>query len=155
MVWILVAVAAAILIFVVVQNQRRPVAAVGGGLTVRFPGDGDYETDIVGESNYQTDLEAICGGRSKESHEFECEAMLRREPDNPYDPNAVCVWVQDRRVGYLARPLAAAFSQMAAARGVTAVVCDALIVGGWRDAKGESHFGVKLDLVEDDLDDEG
>lgn len=29
-------------------------------------------------------------------------ALLIREPDNAFDPNAIMVWVDDRHVGYLA-----------------------------------------------------
>ena len=31
---------------------------------------------------------------------------LKREPDNPYDPNAIGVWFLDDRLGYLPTPVA-------------------------------------------------
>lgn len=58
---------------------------------------------VVGESNYQPALRAICGTKVGEAVRFECFAALVPEPDNPYDSNAVRVEIQGKLVGYLSR----------------------------------------------------
>lgn len=67
------------------------------------PGDGSYQFQVVGESHYQTDLEHIVGGRTQNSASYRCVGILTPEPDNPYDPQAVYVSVDGRKVGYLSR----------------------------------------------------
>lgn len=93
---------------------------------------------VRGESHYQDALSDLCGGKIEGGHKFACEADLVPEPDNPHDPNAVAVFIQGRKVGYLPRQSARRF-------GKAAKRCPAQIVGGWRDASGEGHFGVELD----------
>ena len=157
-VFLLVASAAAILI--IVLACRTPLAAPQAApqrsfelALGDFPSDGDYETEVVGESHYQDALETICGGRTEQGHELECEATLKLEPDNAHDANAVGVWIEGRQVGYLARGFAVSVSAAARRHGVSEIFCDALVVGGWSGAKDDGHFGVKLDLQEDDLED--
>ena len=43
------------------------------------------------------------GGSSNDRVRLEVYAVLVAEPDNPYDANAVSVWIQGLRVGYLSR----------------------------------------------------
>lgn len=66
-------------------------------------GPGTYSVDIVGESNYQSELEQICGGRTDESQEMIVEAVLIHEDDNPYDKKAIRVDIRGKTVGYLSR----------------------------------------------------
>lgn len=50
---------------------------------------------------------SIVGMNFQKSEEFlknlepGCPAVLVREPANPHDPNAVAVWVQGRKIGYV------------------------------------------------------
>eukprot|EP00873_Tetraselmis_striata_P031941 jgi/Tetstr1/452205/TSEL_039241.t1 len=76
-------------------------------------GDGSFEFDIVGESHYQDALDAICGGKCEEGHELECVALLRREPHNKHDPNAIDVMINGRKVDHLSRTDARAISELA------------------------------------------
>jgi hypothetical protein len=64
---------------------------------------GGRTVDVVGESHYQEALELITGGKTEEAHDLEKWASLIREPDNPYDRNAVAVYIDGRKVGYLSR----------------------------------------------------
>lgn len=110
---------------------------------VRIEGEGKFDFDIVGESYYQDALSRICGGKREDGHEHYCTAHLVAEPDNPYDRNAVAVYIEGHKVGHI--PRAAAPRMAKSLRGQTAAV-DAVIVGGWRRADDEGSFGVKLDI---------
>ena len=100
------------------------------------------------ESHYQADLERIVGGRTAESATFKCIGILIPEPDNPYDPHAVCVSVDGCRVAYLSRDWAAKFNAALLSSGYTRASCKAMIVGGWdRGEDYRGHFGMKLDIA--------
>lgn len=114
-----------------------------------LPGPGNYDFDIVGESNYQDALEEICGGKSEESAEHYTEAVLYLEDDNQYDSKAVRVDIDDHTVGYLSRNNARAYRKQLKSMGHENLICTckAVIVGGWKRSKSdEGNFGVKLDL---------
>jgi hypothetical protein len=67
--------------------------------------EGREDLEVVGEASYQDNLWRIIrerrspDGRVRE----EVYAVLAAEPDNPYDANAVAVWIQGLKVGYLSR----------------------------------------------------
>ena len=85
--------------------------------------------NVAGESHYQDALREIAGGA--EEVRLEREAVLLPEPDNPYDPKAVQVLIEDRLVGYLPRAAAAAYrAQVAeiAGRG-REPRCEAMVAG--------------------------
>lgn len=114
---------------------------------------GGLEVGVVGESHYQDALTAIVGGKRSESVRIPTHAILVPEPDNPYDPNAVAVYIDGRKVGHLPRPAAQAFApvgqRLAEQRQVGA--CSAIITGGWDRGDGDTgHFGVTLDLAHPD-----
>lgn len=116
---------------------------------VRLTGNGDYELDAVGESNYQKALLKIIGGKTEEGHHMEVEAILIQDDCNPYDNKAIAVSIEGEIVGYLSREHARQFRKLMAEAGGarSPAVCDALIVGGWNRGGGdEGHFGVRLDL---------
>ena len=69
-------------------------------------GDGEFGFAVVGESNYQRELEQIVGGKSEDSCEEYVDALLVPEPTNPHDPSAVYVEIAGRKVGYLATHIA-------------------------------------------------
>lgn len=119
------------------------------GRSFAIVGDGTYDFEVVGEASYQAALDHICGGRTDEGHEMECTAVLTEEPTNRFDPNAVMVTVDNRKVGYLSRREAVAYRKALAASGLAGlpVHVEAVIVGGWdRGSRGEGHYGVKLDM---------
>ncbi|MFN3582930.1 HIRAN domain-containing protein [Phenylobacterium sp.] len=116
-------------------------------------GHGDFDQPVVGEAHYQAALDAICGGKCEEGHELEVVAELVPEPSNPHDANAVAVFIGGRKVGYLPRDIAYAWSEGLRNRGSAGrrYSCDAMIVGGWRRTKrsgqlDEGSYGVRLDL---------
>lgn len=106
---------------------------------------GKFSMDAVGESNYQPALEEICGGHSRSGHEFETDALIIREPQNPYDENAVMVAIDGKTVGYLTRQQAIRVGRQMDHDGIEKAVCRAKIVGGWRtNQHDEGCFGVRL-----------
>lgn len=145
MVWFLVG-AACIIAFVFIASKRA--TGIGRADNVKsnyvIAGDGNYDFDIVGESNYQDALERVAG-RSDESAEYYCTAQLVPEPKNPHDNRAIRVDIDGQPVGYISRSETIDFHRVL--RGRPASV-DAIIVGGWeRGKRGRGHFGVKLDIA--------
>jgi Protein of unknown function (DUF4236) len=110
-------------------------------------GDGGYQFEVVGESHYQAELERIVGGRTEDSARYQCVAILTPEPDNPYDPHAVCLSINGEKVAHLSRDWAAKFNAALAANGYAQAACNALIVGGWERGGDRGHFGIKLDIA--------
>ncbi len=106
---------------------------------------GSYPMKAVGESHYQTALLSICRGYRRDSQEVECDAEIRREPSNPFDTNAVAVWIDGRQVGYLSADDAVRVAAQMDAEGVVLSACGAKIKGGWRTNQYDAgHFGVRL-----------
>lgn len=129
----------------------------GGTTTVQTAGNiqgpGDFACEVVGESNYQHHLEQIAGGRSDESARLSKQAILVLEDDNAHDKNAVCVFIDGLRVGYLSRDMAKSYRRRLKQQSlpIAHYRCDALIVGGWDRGGGDvGHFGVRLDLPIED-----
>ena len=112
-----------------------------------------FETEVVGESNYQPALEVICGGRKARSAEFYCEAALVLENSNPHDNKAVRIDINGKTVGYLSRRLAREYRQRLVEAGHPNLsgICKAVIRGGRDKGNGElTYFGVWLDLPNDE-----
>ena len=67
--------------------------------------EGRENLEVVGEASYQDNLWRIVGGRRSPDGRVREDvfAVLAAEPDNPYDANAVAVWIQGLKVGYLSR----------------------------------------------------
>lgn len=112
-------------------------------------GDETFPLAVVGESKYQENLEAVCGGRTEEGVNRLVSARLILEDSNPYDRDAVRVEVSGRTVGYLNRQDAKAYRQYLQKTGAARAigVCNAQIRGGWkRGEDDQGNFGVRLDL---------
>ena len=68
---------------------------------------------------------------------------------NPYDPNAVGVFIDSQLVGYVPRDVAPHIrtEMMRLSPDERPVTCDAKIVGGWDRGDGdEGHYGIRLSL---------
>jgi HIRAN domain len=111
----------------------------------RLVGDGQFGFQVVGESHHQTEIEQIVGGSAREGAHFRCTAILRPEPSNPYDPNAVEVLILNRQVGYIPAFQA---PEMCAVLCGSPAECDATIQGGWHRGTGDTgFFGVRLNII--------
>lgn len=110
-------------------GQSQPSTARPGLVELFL--EGDEIVDAVGESHYQPALLRACGARHGEDVQFPCRARLVPEPENPYDANAVAVYVNGARVAHLARAEAARWQPILlplAERGEVAT-CEAMIAG--------------------------
>lgn len=64
---------------------------------------GEPRFDVVGENWHEAAIANALGGKPALNQEVEAyvTAELVPEPDNPHDPNAICVRIDGRTVGYL------------------------------------------------------
>lgn len=114
----------------------------------KITGEGYFDFDIVGEQSYQGVLGQIAGPKTEDGVEFVCEAVVKPEPENPHDSNAVAVYIRGQKVGYLSRTEAKAWVAALSRNGLSGqpFLVDAMIVGGWRRPGSEGNYGVKLDI---------
>lgn len=109
---------------------------------------GDEDLEVVGESNYQPALWAICGERLGEKVRCPITAVLVPEPQSAYDPNAIAVVISGQIVGYLDRQTAGRYiqplHQQMASHGAY-IGLTGVIVGGGHRADGPGRLGVWLD----------
>ena len=77
------------------------------------------------------------------------DVYKRQEPDNPYDPFAVKVVIDDVIVGHLDAARARQWSEdLFAASGIRGIAAYARIVGGFERADGTlAMLGVRLDIA--------
>ena len=113
-------------------------------------GDGRSGMKVAGTSYHQSEIEALAGGRTSELAHVKCAALLLPEPTNPYDPNAVAVFIvthgRKTGIGYLQHDIAPLFNRCLLENGYSAGACNAVIVGGWHNKNGDDgYFGVRLD----------
>jgi hypothetical protein len=112
--------------------------------------DGRENLEVVGEASYQDNLWRVVGGHgaSNDRVRLEVYAVLVAETDNPYDANAISVWIQGLRVGYLSREDARRYRPGLLAlerkHGKPIALAGAIVGGGMR-ADGPGRLGVFFD----------
>ena len=122
------------------SGQGRP-AWMRDGMTVKLYG-GATDLEVVGEARRQPELRRLAGvsrGRVRVAQ----HAILVPESGNPYDENAVGVWIGGLMIGRLSRDDAAALRPgivRLVQRTGKAVALDAVIVGG--GARGDGEEGL-------------
>jgi hypothetical protein len=129
-------------------DEVRDVLAPGGDIQ-----------EVVGSAPFQEALAAIIGTEPGAAGDVEKWAHLIPEPENPWDRNAVAVYIDARKVGYLQRETSPAYAAIlgrlwAGSRG--RAVCRAVVSGGWRQVQSQvgsvttvddAQFGVRLALA--------
>lgn len=129
------------------SSTLTPPPAASPGARVLLTGSGEFEVSAVGESNYVAALLRAAGG-SRDDEEIEADVNVRlvREPQNPYDPNAVAVVSeQGRKLAYLCREDAEDYAEaLDELGGERELWCRARIGGG--RSSGHWRIGVTLDL---------
>lgn len=95
--------------------ERRPDWLVDGLAVELF--EGSQILEVVGESNYQDGLDQVVRSLAKKEHyghrgdsnsvRVPVHGVLVAETNNPYDANAISVWVSGLKAGYLSRDTAA------------------------------------------------
>lgn len=143
-------------------SQKLVVTEEKGGLLtwlfgkktfLTLHGNGRYDQEVVGESNYQSALKKIAGGYTKEKHKDKVKAVLICEDDNEHDDKAVQVTISCKTVGYLCREDARTYRKKLKKIGYgrSYVVCDAIICGGQKlGLFNKTFFGVWLDISLDE-----
>jgi hypothetical protein len=114
---------------------------------------GDFDQPIVGESKYQSQLNAIVGERNPKGVRIKKTAVISLDDDNQYDKKAVCVDIENKTVGYLSREDARLFRKHIKSQGIKGFEwrVDALIIGGKLRNNEWLSYGVVLDLsIEED-----
>ena len=114
----------------------------------RFLLEGHETLEVVGESHYQDALWRLVGGNNGERVRYDVQAVLEPEPTNPYDANAVRVFVDAHLVGYLSREDAVVYLPGLRAlieRFGCAIGLGGVIVGGGLRPDGPGMLGVFLD----------
>ena len=103
---------------------------------------------VVGEGSYQDSIERVSGGKTEDGPaNAEHTAILKREPSNPYDRNAISVSIEGETVGYLSRENALLYREVIewADAHDRRVACIATLIGGWDRGDGDTgSFGVTL-----------
>jgi hypothetical protein len=93
---------------------------------------------VVGTSFHQDELEVIAGGRNfAGTRRRLLTVTLIREPDNPYDENAVRVDAAGVAVGHLSREDAPLFHPIIQHLAANAATCRAELIGGWDQGRGD------------------
>ena len=108
-----------------------------------------FSTKIVGTSFCQENLIRVCGPKRLESVEIEMPAELVLENDNPADVNAVAVFVNDLKVGYLPKREAMIHRILIHGSDYSKdrLICIGKINGGWDNGYGNcGHYGVTVEL---------
>jgi hypothetical protein len=112
--------------------------------------EGREDLEVVGEASYQDNLWRIVGGRRAPAGRVreEVYAVLAAEPDNPYDANAVAVWIHGLKVGYLSREDAERYRPGLLAleqEHGRSIALAGVIAGGGMRADGPGRLGVFLE----------
>jgi hypothetical protein len=112
--------------------------------------EGREDLAVVGEASYQDNLWRVVGGRNSPDDRVRVDvyAVLVAETHNPYDANAVSVWVQGLKVGYLSRDDAGRYRPGLLAleqQHGKPIALAGVIVGGGMRADGPGRLGVFLD----------
>jgi hypothetical protein len=124
-------------------DKTRNAALRPDSVTANAVFGGSEPLEVVGESFYQEALKTIAG-RTNEHVRIPVIATLMCEVDNPYDANAISVWVAGLQVGHLSRDDAAKFRpgllKLQQQVG-TEIALPGVVVGG---GKGHPSYGVFL-----------
>lgn len=117
--------------------------------TYSWPDLEHFDTEIVGESNYQSAIQKIAGIHGDDGPKVICTAHLIPEDYNPHDNKAVRVAISGSTVGYLSRDDARSFRRRLGAKKLTGQVtsCKATLSGGFAMKDGtKASYGVMLDI---------
>ena len=128
--------------------DERPAWMVGGARAALL--DGHETLEVVGESRYQDNLWRLVDGQTDPAERVRVEiiAVLVTEPDNPYDANAVGVWIDGLKVGHLSRNDARLYQPGLLAleeKHGTPIALSGVIAGGGMREDGIGRLGVFLE----------
>jgi hypothetical protein len=105
----------------------------------------EYTFDVVGESFQRDHLVALIKKQNlTDAGELYTTATLKLESDNPFDPTAVMVIVEDLQVGYIPKPFSPAMTDYIKAKGGKSLQVPARV--GWDKDSPQPAVGVRLKM---------
>ena len=105
----------------------------------------EYTFDVVGESFQRDHLVALIKKHNLvDAGELYTTATLKLESDNPFDPTAVMVIVEDLQVGYIPKPFSAEMTDYIKAKGGKTLQVPARV--GWDKDSPQPAVGVRLKM---------
>ena len=127
---------------------KKPVAVtpIQSATTEQQEGnEEDYTFDVVGES-FQRDhlVQLIKMHDLPDSGELYTTATLKLESDNPFDPTAVMVIIEDLQVGYIPKPFSLEMTDYIKAKGGKTLQVPARV--GWDRDSPQPLVGVRLKM---------
>jgi hypothetical protein len=131
------------------ETRSEPTKKPRQAGDTKWPGKGNFDFAIVGESHYQDALKRLAGNHGDRSPDIEATASLIPESSNPYDKNAIRVELNGATVGYFSREDAPRFRRRLGGKGLTGSTtsCQAIINGGYKKRDGtRASYGVQLDI---------
>jgi hypothetical protein len=134
--------------------DERPAWMVNGARAALL--DSRENLEVVGESRYQDNLWRLVDGQTDPTERVRVEiiAVLVAEPDNPYDANAVGVWIDGLKVGHLSRNDARLYRPGLLAleeKHGTPIALSGVIAGGGMREDGIGRLGVFLEHIPEDF----
>jgi hypothetical protein len=106
--------------------------------------------EVVGESYCQDVLWELVGGNSGQRVRVEVIGTLNPQPDNKYDPNAIAVHIENSKVGFVAKELAAEIieelNDLIKTNGGKVIGLRGVIAGGGDRDDGPGMLGVFLEF---------
>jgi hypothetical protein len=137
----------------VARHEERP-EWMRNGVEVAVLG-GAEDLEVVGESHYQDNLWRLVGARPHDERVIQdIYAVLVAEDHNPYDPDAVGVWVNGLKVGYFSREDARRYRPGLLAQQQThskPIALAGVIAGGGMRSDGPGMLGVFLNHDPEDF----
>jgi hypothetical protein len=130
------------------RRDERPAWMVDGMEVTLL--DGHEDLEVVGESHYQENLWRLVGPHRRGDDDWvrsPIYALLVPEDDNPYDGNAIAVWVEGLKAGYLSRGSAREYRPgllAMQARHGQPIALNGVIAGGGIREDGPGRLGVFL-----------
>jgi hypothetical protein len=132
--------------------NRRPGGAPAAGKVNGRKGDGEYESYVVGEFDYQDALAEIAGGKTEDGVEIHTRARV------VFDGFDAEVFIQGKKVGNLSQEMTAELQAALERRGQLrgGFEVPALINGGRRywgknHRFNETQFQVYLDILDPEV----
>ena len=105
----------------------------------------DYAYQITGESFYRDNLMGIIRKHNAfQEGELMLDAILVLEPENEFDPTAVAVFIDGKKVGHIPKDDSMEVTEYIEDRKGTALKVKGVI--GWNTASSNPPIGVRLDF---------
>jgi hypothetical protein len=131
------------------QEELKPKVNADTESFLHWPSLGNFDFEVVGESNYQPAIRSAAGNHGDKSPVGQYIAKLIPENDNQFDKLAVRIDINNMTVGCMSKDDARSFRRRLSAKklGGKITTCDAEITGGYLMQDGsKANYGICLDI---------